>query len=321
MKLAESINYGRSRLFRRCLLASLLLLTACGAPIDNDAVVIGTLLIRDQGEGSIALWQDPVFRAQVLCDESGSVVVRYLDETDGRIAISADTVEFEDSSWPHTVSIQVNGDDFELEDDGVFVTPYTSKGPDDASANMSDIELRGTSRDPALLDAIRESGWIQVRAMGAAYAAEFSEQELAPLIDTCERFAHASTSSPTRAEESLPELPQVGGSWVGEYREYSNAEGAEIAVPFRLELTSDGDTFSGRSSEGDAWMLRGGQPLTAQIKGTVEGARVRFAKRYNDENLRAGALVYEGVFSEDRQFISGTWQLPDRSGTFQMNRE
>ena len=284
-------------------------------------MVVGTLLIRDQGEGSIALWKDPEFRAQVLCDESGFFVVRYLDETDGRIAISADTVEFEDASWLHTVSILVNGDDFELEDGGVFVTPYTSKDPDDASADMSDIELRGTSSDPALLVAIRESGWIQVRAIGAAYAAGFSEQELAPLIDTCERFAQASTSSPTQAEGSLPELQQVGGSWAGEYREYSNAAGAEIAVPFRLELTSEGDTFSGSSSEGDAWMLRGGQPLTAQIKGTVEGARVRFAKRYDDESVRAGALVYDGVFSEDRQSISGTWQLPDRSGTFQMNRE
>lgn len=312
---------GRSRRFRHSLFASLLLQTACSAPIDNDAVVVGTLLIRDQGEGSIALWQDPQFRAQVLCDESGFVVVRYLDETDDRISISADTVEFENSSWPHTVSIQVNGDEFALEDSGVFMTPYTTKDPDDPSADKSDIELRGTSRDPALLDAIREAGWIQVRAMGAAYAAEFSEEELAPLIATCEHFAQTSTRSSNQAEASLPDMRQVGGSWAGEYREFSNAEGAEIVVPFRVELTSDGDTFSGHSSEGDAWMLRGGQPLTAQIKGTVEGARVRFAKRYDDENLRAGALVYEGVFAEDRQSISGTWQLPDRSGTFQMNRE
>ncbi len=309
-----------SHQFSHGLLVSLLL-TACGAPIDDDAVVVGTLLIRDQGEGSIALWQDPEFRAQVLCDESGFVVVRYLDETDGRIAISADTVEFEDSSWPHTVSIQVNGDDFELEDSGVFVTPYTSKGPDDPSADLSDIELRGTSRDPTLLDAIRETGWIQVRAMGAAYAAEFSEEELAPLIDTCNRFARESTSLPTQAAESLPELQQVGGSWAGEYREDSDADGAEIVVPFRLELTSDGDTFSGSSSEGDSWMLRGGRPLTAQIRGSVEGGRFRFAKQYDDESLRAGALVYEGNLSEDQQSVTGTWQLPGRSGTFQMRRE
>ena len=311
--------------FRHCLLASLLLLNACGAPIDDDAVVVGTLLIRDQGEGSIALWQDPEFKAQVLCDESGFVVVRYLDETDARISISADTVEFEDSSWPHTVSIQINGDDFELEDNGVFVTPYTSKDPDDASADMSDIELRGTSRDPALLDAIRESGWIQVRAMGAAYAAEFSEEELAPLIDTCDRFARESTSLPTQAAESLPELQQVGGSWAGEYREDSredsDTDGAEIVVPFRLKLTSDGDTFSGSSSEGDSWMLRGGRPLTAKIRGSVEGGRFRFAKQYDDESLRAGALVYEGNLSEDQQSVTGTWQLPGRSGTFQMRRE
>lgn len=310
----------RSHQFWLCLLVSLLL-TACGAPIDDDAVVVGTLLIRDQGEGSIALWQDPEFKAQVLCDESGFVVVRYLDETDGRIAISSDRIEFEDSSWPHTVSIQVNGDDFELEDSGVFVTPYGSKDPDDASADMSDIELRGTSRDPALLDAIRETGWIQVRAMGAAYAGEFSEEELAPLIDTCDRFAQASTSVTTQAGRSQPDSRQVAGSWAGEYREYTNADGAEITVPFRLELTSDGDTFSGSSSEGDSWMLRGGRPLTAQIRGSVEGGRVRFAKLYDDESLRSGALVYEGKLSEDQQSVTGTWQLPGHSGTFQMRRE
>jgi len=302
------------------LLASLLLLTACGPPIDDDAVVVGTLKIRDEGEGSIALWQEPKLRAELLCNEAGFVVVRYLAEYDGSISISPDEIELDGLGWPHTVSVEVNGEAFELEDGGVFVT-LNDSDPDDESAGMSDIELRGTSSDPALLHAINETGWIQVRAMGAAYAGEFSEDELAPLIDTCERFTLASRNAPTPEEMPQFESQQMGGSWTGEYHERAEANGQEVVVPFRLELTNDGDHFNGRSAEGEEWVLRGAQPLTAQITGSVDGTRVRFEKLYDAESFRSGTLVYEGTFSADQPSVTGTWQLPGRSGTFQMRRE
>ncbi len=295
----------------------LTLLTACGAPIDDDAVIVGALLIRDEGEGSVALWQEPKLRAHVLCDETGDIVVRYLAEYAGNIVISPDEVELGDSRWPHTVGVQVNGEDFALADGGVFVTPDNGEDP----SGMSDIELVGTSRDPALLEAIRESGWIQVRAMSTAYAAEFSETDLAPLIDTCDRFALVSGSSTKTTAVPQTKSQSIGGSWTGEYHERVETNGQEIVVPFRLELTNDGDHFTGRSAEGEQWVQHGAQPLTAQIRGSVNGMRVRFEKLYDAQSFRSGTLVYEGTLADDQQSISGTWQLPGRSGTFQMRRE
>ncbi len=108
----------------------------------------------------------------------------------------------------------------------------------------------------------------------------------------------------------------IKGLWNGSYR-YSASE--EIgATPFKARLAYSDGVLSGVILEVH---LHKDSDIRAKIEGIFDGKRVQFTKQYLEAGLEyQRAVEYQGEVDEDGCMITGTWSLPDDSGTFEMRR-
>jgi hypothetical protein len=106
------------------------------------------------------------------------------------------------------------------------------------------------------------------------------------------------------------------GLWSGRYW-YSYGWPPE--VEFAATLTEVDGTISGWISEPDS-ITGSGQRLSAFVNGSAAGADISFAKVYDGAGALAHRVDYQGVISNDRCTISGSWGLEGASGGFVMTR-
>jgi hypothetical protein len=106
------------------------------------------------------------------------------------------------------------------------------------------------------------------------------------------------------------------GLWSGRYW-YHNAWDPE--VEFVATMTEQDGAIGGWISEPDS-ITASGQRLSAFINGSAAGTDISFAKTYDGAGALAHRVDYQGVISDDRCTISGSWGLQGESGGFVMTR-
>ena len=108
----------------------------------------------------------------------------------------------------------------------------------------------------------------------------------------------------------------IKGMWQGHYSYSASAEIGEI--PFKARLSVADGVLTGLIIEGHNVT---GLPVKAEAEGTFDGTTARWVKRYTDTSGGYTRPVeYVGMLSADGTTLSGTWTLPDDSGTFSMTR-
>ncbi len=113
-------------------------------------------------------------------------------------------------------------------------------------------------------------------------------------------------------------MSNLSGFWVGQYSyEDSSAE----PVDFDAEITQDGQTLSGITTEPNSFDPNGGELLTASITGATSGAALTFLKVYHGDESPYPPITYNGSLAADQQSINGIWMVDDFSGTFDMRRD
>ncbi|MEP3421730.1 MAG: hypothetical protein ABJN35_08355 [Erythrobacter sp.] len=114
----------------------------------------------------------------------------------------------------------------------------------------------------------------------------------------------------------MTDATDLKGLWQGSYSYSSSAEIGE--TPFKARFGGQGNTLSGLIMEVH---FNTGDQVKAEIEGAIENDIVRFTKQYVGAGSEYKRVVhYEGQLSPDGGSISGTWSLPDDSGTFVMQR-
>ncbi len=112
---------------------------------------------------------------------------------------------------------------------------------------------------------------------------------------------------------SEPEA-DLSGDWIGVYN-YPQHYGP---VRFHAILRDADGWLSGTTSEEDEEHF----PPAATIEGRREGATVSFVKIYDDEEVMADIVRYQGLIQPSGDEITGEWEVPGIwSGTFLMVRE
>lgn len=106
------------------------------------------------------------------------------------------------------------------------------------------------------------------------------------------------------------------GAWFGSF---SYLGGGQPDVSFIASIEELFGMLSGTTSEpntiGDTTTH-----LNAVLRGSRDGADVRFTKMYDGESDAAHAVDYAGTISADGTRVSGFWSLAGLSGGFEMNR-
>jgi len=114
----------------------------------------------------------------------------------------------------------------------------------------------------------------------------------------------------------MGDAADLKGLWQGSYSYSSSAEIGE--TQFKARLGGKDGALTGLMTE--SHLHKEGQ-IKAQIEGVFERGIIRFTKQYVEAGTEYSRPVqYEGALSADGQSISGTWVLPDDSGTFVMHR-
>ena len=108
----------------------------------------------------------------------------------------------------------------------------------------------------------------------------------------------------------------LNGLWEGSFSYFASEDIGETRFKARIKIVEG--QLSGITVESD--FMSGGD-LKADIKGTVEGDKVTFVKRYMREGPDyARPVTYEGRLESDNRMLAGSWTHSDGSGPFEMCR-
>jgi hypothetical protein len=113
----------------------------------------------------------------------------------------------------------------------------------------------------------------------------------------------------------MPTL-SISGIWEGTYY-YPNND--DDPVSFTAVISQNGAAIAGSASEPDVW--GSGSVLYASIEGVIDCNSVSFFKTYDPLGTFAHSVRYEGTLNQDCTVISGSWNIDDYAGVFEMRRE
>ena len=114
----------------------------------------------------------------------------------------------------------------------------------------------------------------------------------------------------------MSDVITLKGLWSGSFRYSASDDLGEF--PFKAKLVAKGSELTGLVIEPH---LYGIGDVKAEITGSIEGAAIRFEKRYlSDLEDYSRVIYYEGQIDPDGRRITGTWSHSDNSGTFKMSQ-
>lgn len=115
----------------------------------------------------------------------------------------------------------------------------------------------------------------------------------------------------------MSDTVNISGNWHGNYRYSASPDAGDFR--FQARFSQKEGVLTGVIMEENPLHIGRAQ---ADIKGSVNGQTVHFIKTYRNcgETYRF-AIDYRGHVSDDATRISGTWELPHDSGTFDMTRK
>ena len=117
-------------------------------------------------------------------------------------------------------------------------------------------------------------------------------------------------------------MSDLSGFWVGTYS-YDDVD--RTPVSFDAELTHDGLQLSGIITEPNSFdhpAFKGGCELvTAELTGMVSGSHLNFVKSYTGSNVPTDPVTYDGEIDDGVSTVTGSWQIFDVTGTFEMRRD
>jgi hypothetical protein len=123
----------------------------------------------------------------------------------------------------------------------------------------------------------------------------------------------------SRSPDAAPtgQRSSMAGEWAGTYQ--YDAPEAGPAVNFTLVAKQGtGARWSGRTSEPNTFGDPSAAELYGNVEGTVDGARIRFTKRYDGTGGQSHAVQYEGVLDGSHGTVQGHWRTRGVTGTFQL---
>ena len=88
-------------------------------------------------------------------------------------------------------------------------------------------------------------------------------------------------------------------------------------VPFTFTLNVNGGAVSGRITEPATFGNGTSSNLYANISGSTDGTHISFTKTYDGHGGQTHSVSYSGTIGSDGASMSGSWQLPGSSGTWQ----
>ena len=110
-------------------------------------------------------------------------------------------------------------------------------------------------------------------------------------------------------------MKSISGFWAGTY---AYLESGVPSVNFDCELREAGGKISGQITESHG----PGQMLVAAISGQLSGQNIQFIKSYRGGGASfIWDIAYSGQVSPKKDYISGTWRVGMRTGTFEMHRD
>lgn len=106
---------------------------------------------------------------------------------------------------------------------------------------------------------------------------------------------------------------ELATQWQGSYG-YGDSR---APVQFTLSLTVKGGSVSGRITEPATFGNGTSSNLYANISGSTDGTNISFAKTYDGTGGQTHSVSYSGTIGSNGASMSGFWQLPGTSGTWQ----
>jgi hypothetical protein len=312
----------------------LMLLSACGPPVSDDAQIVDPILFSSDGVHALNLGKPDIGRhfALIGCFTPGKALrVVTVHQTYEPFVLATEDITINEQEFPLEAKVSVDGESYVVT--GSETAVDLMDDDPDPDLNFSEITVYADTTNNDLLEALLDAEWIEVSALGETWAAEFSEEMVSAFAQSCEQTRQNppfdlavhpekvertsltnSQSLSSRSEDALSAAAskRVEGRWRGFYYE------GQGRMPFHLALEQNDETFAGSCYEPNSWVAGGPEEIKARIEGTVERNQVRFTKIYEPIARIDETIVYQGEFTKEGAEIEGQWHMEGRSGTFHM---